>query len=205
MFLYWVVTALCFLPQRWEYFHAALSFYKRVCFPVMELCNITRFHSYIHLFIHLLTHLLQNYYESFMYRARETYKEHRTWNQGIPMGLARWHHPFNGHVFEQTPENGDGQGSLVCCSPQVAKRWTRLSDWTTTNGLWNFFLSDQRKGLDVFSFQLKIKRELKSGTDPYLWSQKLLLHETPSLGKILQHDEHELPAPHPEPLKEPCN
>ena len=60
-------------------------FYRRVCFPVMELCDVTRFHSYIHLFIHLLTHLLQNYYESFMYRARQTYKEHRMWNQCIPM------------------------------------------------------------------------------------------------------------------------
>ena len=27
------------------------------------------------------------------------------------------HHQLNGREFEQTPEVGDGQGSLVCCSP----------------------------------------------------------------------------------------
>ena len=27
-----------------------------------------------------------------------------------------WHHQFNGHEFEQAPGDGDGQGSLVCCS-----------------------------------------------------------------------------------------
>ena len=28
-----------------------------------------------------------------------------------------WHHQLNGHEFEQAPGDGDGQGSLVCCSP----------------------------------------------------------------------------------------
>ena len=28
-----------------------------------------------------------------------------------------WHHRLNGHEFEQAPGVGDGQGSLVCCSP----------------------------------------------------------------------------------------
>ena len=27
-----------------------------------------------------------------------------------------WHHRLNGHKFEQTPGDGEGQGSLVCCS-----------------------------------------------------------------------------------------
>ena len=27
------------------------------------------------------------------------------------------HHRFNGHEFGQTPGDGEGQGSLVCCSP----------------------------------------------------------------------------------------
>ena len=28
-----------------------------------------------------------------------------------------WHHQLNGHKFEQTPGDGEGQGSLACCSP----------------------------------------------------------------------------------------
>ena len=27
------------------------------------------------------------------------------------------HHVLNGHEFEQTPADSEGQGSLVCCSP----------------------------------------------------------------------------------------
>ena len=32
------------------------------------------------------------------------------------------------YEFEQTLGDSKGQGSLVCCSPWVAKSWTRLSD-----------------------------------------------------------------------------
>ena len=28
-----------------------------------------------------------------------------------------WHHQLNGHESEQTPGDGEGQGSLVCCNP----------------------------------------------------------------------------------------
>ena len=31
--------------------------------------------------------------------------------------MVGWHHRLNGHEFEQTPGDGDGQGSLACCSP----------------------------------------------------------------------------------------
>ena len=43
---------------------------------------------------------------------------------------AGWHRWFNGHEFEQAPGDGEGQGSLACCSPRgrVTKRWTRLSE-----------------------------------------------------------------------------
>ena len=27
------------------------------------------------------------------------------------------HHQLNGHEFEQTPEDSEGQEALVCCSP----------------------------------------------------------------------------------------
>ena len=28
-----------------------------------------------------------------------------------------WHHRLDGHIFEQAPQVGNRQGSLVCCSP----------------------------------------------------------------------------------------
>ena len=31
--------------------------------------------------------------------------------------MVGWHHRLNGHEFEQAPGDGEGQGSLVCCSP----------------------------------------------------------------------------------------
>ena len=31
--------------------------------------------------------------------------------------MVRWHDQLGGHEFEQTPRDGKGQGSLVCCSP----------------------------------------------------------------------------------------
>ena len=31
--------------------------------------------------------------------------------------IVGWHHQLNGHEFEQAPGVGDGQGSLMCCSP----------------------------------------------------------------------------------------
>jgi len=31
--------------------------------------------------------------------------------------MVGWHHPLNGHAFEQTLRDSEGQGSLACCSP----------------------------------------------------------------------------------------
>ena len=31
--------------------------------------------------------------------------------------MVGWHLPLNGHDFEHALGVGDGQGSLVCCSP----------------------------------------------------------------------------------------
>ena len=35
--------------------------------------------------------------------------------------MVGWHHRLNGHEFEQALGGGDGQGSLVCCSPRGRK------------------------------------------------------------------------------------
>ena len=45
--------------------------------------------------------------------------------------MAGWHHQLNRHEFEQTLGDGEGQGSLACCSPSVGSQsWARLSDET---------------------------------------------------------------------------
>ena len=31
--------------------------------------------------------------------------------------MVGWHHQLSGHEFEQTPGDGEEQGSLVCCGP----------------------------------------------------------------------------------------
>ena len=40
--------------------------------------------------------------------------------------MAGWHHRLNKHDFEQALGDGEGQGSLVCCSP-----WGRKESDTT--------------------------------------------------------------------------
>ena len=36
-----------------------------------------------------------------------------------------WHYQLNGHEFEQALGGGEGQGSLVCCSPWGCKELDR--------------------------------------------------------------------------------
>ena len=35
--------------------------------------------------------------------------------------MVGWHHRLSGREFEQTPGDGEGQGSLVCYSPYCRK------------------------------------------------------------------------------------
>ena len=51
--------------------------------------------------------------------------------------MVGWHHCLDGHEFEQAPGNGEGQGSLVYCSP-----WGYKESHTTT--------SEQQQGKTVF-------------------------------------------------------
>ena len=46
--------------------------------------------------------------------------------------IVGWHHQLNGQDFDQTLGDGDGQGSLVCCSPWCHKELdtTERLKWT---------------------------------------------------------------------------
>ena len=49
--------------------------------------------------------------------------------------MVGWHHWLNGHEFKKTLGVGDGQGSLVCCSPWCHKGsdTTEQLNWTNRN------------------------------------------------------------------------
>ena len=53
--------------------------------------------------------------------------------------LVGWHHQLNGHEFEQTLGDGEGQGGLTCCSPwshkESDKTYPLNNDWTRLSSL----------------------------------------------------------------------
>ena len=46
--------------------------------------------------------------------------------------MVGWHHQLSGHEFEQAPGDGEGQGSLACCSPGGCKEADTTEHWTVT-------------------------------------------------------------------------
>ena len=42
--------------------------------------------------------------------------------------VVEWHHKLDGHEFEQTSGDGNGQGSLECCSPFDHKE-SDMTEW----------------------------------------------------------------------------
>ena len=68
--------------------------------------------------------------KTLMMGKTEEGKEEKGTTEGEMVG---WHHWIDGHEFEQAPGVGDGQGSLVCCSPQGRKEldMTERLNWLT--------------------------------------------------------------------------
>ena len=46
--------------------------------------------------------------------------------------MVGWHHQLNGHEFEQTPGDSEGQGSLVCFSPWGCEELD-TTEWLNSN------------------------------------------------------------------------
>ena len=45
------------------------------------------------------------------------------------------HHRLNGHEFEQTPRDSEGQGNLVCCNPWGPKESDTTQQLNNNNPL----------------------------------------------------------------------
>ena len=50
--------------------------------------------------------------------------------------MVGWHHRLNGHKFEQALGDGDGQGSLACCSPWGHKESNTTERLNNNRGCW---------------------------------------------------------------------
>ena len=53
-------------------------------------------------------------------------KDRRQEEKGMTEEMIGWHHRLNGYEFEQALGDGEGQGSLACCTP-----WSRKESDTT--------------------------------------------------------------------------
>ena len=67
-----------------------------------------------------------------------------------------WSHQLNGHEFEQTPGDSEGQGSLACCSPWGRKELD-MSEQLNNNKRWMIFCEMWK------SYEIQI-------STPYKWS-----------------------------------
>ena len=70
------------------------------------------------------------YFGHLMWRANAG-KHWRQDKRAAEDEMVGWHHWLNGHEFEQTLGDSEGQGSLACCSPWGHSQ-TWLSNWPTT-------------------------------------------------------------------------
>ena len=66
--------------------------------------------------------------------------------------MVGWHHQFNGHEFEQAPGDGEGQGSLVCCSSRGCKELHTTEQLSTraarvSYSVWYILILEQIHGL----------------------------------------------------------
>ena len=68
--------------------------------------------------------------------------------------LGQYREILDGHQFEQTPGDGEGQGSLSCCSPWGHKELD-MTEWLNNNNKNNFIV------LDVFVYgATRVARDL---------------------------------------------
>ena len=105
--------------------------------------------------------------------------------------MVGWHHQLNGHKFEQTPGDGEGQGSLVCCQSMGLQRvrhdwvnkqqsihclmgrnpgkWVNLTMFTVDSPFfpfWDRFKSHYHGDRDLILFTVSFSvLKLPSGTD----------------------------------------
>ena len=86
------------------------------------------------------------------------------------------HHRFNGHEFGQAPGDGEGQGSLVCCSPWGHKESDMT--WQLNNNHSGILYSSEMELVTCVNTSLKIRflsKKNKLQNTSTVWASQVVL------------------------------
>ena len=84
--------------------------------------------------------------------------------------MVGWHHRLNGHEFEQTLGDSEGQGSLACCSPWGLKESDTTEQLNNKALGWTGWISLQSKGLSRVFSNTTVQKHQFFEAQPALWS-----------------------------------
>ena len=121
-----------------------------------------------HIFKSFYTMWFQLYY--ILEKKQKWIDKHQRRRSGREDETVGWHHWLNEHGFEETPGVGNGQGSLVCCSPCGWKVRTQLSDWTELKHQTNPNWGTVYKILELYC--LKLWRPIKTKSEKSIIANK---------------------------------
>ena len=83
--------------------------------------------------------------------------------------MVAWHHLLDGHKFEQALGVGDGQGSLVWCSPWGCKDLDMLRDWTELNWIQNNLWSSCIQG-NIKEWKNGLQKKARTYIRLWIWT-----------------------------------
>ena len=73
--------------------------------------------------------------------------------------MIEWHHRLNGHEFEQTPGDGEGWGSWVCCSLWGCKE-SDTTEWLNNNDKASMLALNHTGLVEMGSFHYSSEKSL---------------------------------------------
>ena len=101
-------------------------------YHVTVVCDLSLFNCLASYYHSSLVHFRQCYRRDVQKKSLMLGKTMRRRRRGNSDEMVGWHHQLNGHESEKIPGDGEGQGSLVYCSPWGCKE-SDMTEWLSGN------------------------------------------------------------------------